>query len=826
MSRSRERLANQRAAEATKKVQVAPATPLDNRTKSILTVIQARPPQINYREEAFQKKKRENKKYQKVESEMKKIWDGKYVYTNDKTHKNLKRNEYNKLPAQDRQDYTQKVSNDWDHKRDRKPFRQWVDHQFEEEHPHEKDEMFRQERKKIYQKAEDDPLLTHTLHKAEQEFEQVKADISPLDPPLPQADIAQIKQAIEDKHMEKFVQELPEKAAVYQEQDPHIQRAVHLHEERHQQEFPDASQGGSEKHTNKPSAPLLSSTSTPFPVIPNSGAEYFPEDYRDQEFGDDNEYIENVPAEEEIEIESAPEEEPRENRHEEQHYASYSPAPRRDAEDISVWRENNRRQAAEQTRNDQNRRGGGPPSIGKAGKNLASKFTKRLTRSVLKRTGTTAARALMAEPWFWVALAIILLLLIIAYVLIIKRAAIQFDTAQENQASSNVGVSPNSIPGLTKFTKTGPEHVDNGQIITYTISAEYSGSASVKVQDAIPTNTEFVDCNGCQKTGNTVSWTLAKGSNSFNLSVRPTANDIIVVNQAQALSSRGGVSGTCPSDADIRANRLSPESCKYLAPAVDIFNTSFSDSQLQTYIDAYQKQSPRSVEDFTQKAKRIVQLAQEVGINPIIPLSYWRSESGFGNGFGCPGVSNDFDSQVYCILGGPPNSSWSTLYSDAARCARDGHEGITNSPACNFVAGRIAQHSTIYGPANVKVPIKTLDDLAEMIGSRNPDLENYLCATGSTSACSSPINRNCTHTYNILLETFTFFATHHIKNQVLKIRESDIMSTYMNMTLSSLCPINIIFHNRTYIFNFIIQTENEHHTNPFCRLVTRMERPR
>lgn len=434
-------------------------------------------------------------------------------------------------------------------------------------------------------------------------------------------------------------------------------------------------------------------------------------------------------------------------------------APRGTADQWHNWREANRRKDKSRTRDwaqKQIKKKLSAKNLGKtAAKQGAKQGVKRGTQAALSSTGVGAVAAVAIEAAtnarirkiaIWTVLGII-----IAFILFFAKddtlTTVNEEIIQQEQAAQG----PSS--GIVNLRKTGPSQVANGENITYTITATFTGSGNGILTDIIPDNTEFVSatgsCTGCEPKTRSVSWKLNQGANTISLTVKPTAENIVVMNTVKGGVSGSQTGGNCPSPDLINQNKRTPEACQYLNPGINIFDTSFTDEQLQKYISTYHPLSKRSLEDFTQKAQTIVKLAKEVGLNPVIPLGYWRTESNFGNGLGCPGVSNDFDSQVYCILGGPPNSTWTTRYSDAARCARDGD---ANSPACQFVAGRIAQHKTIYGPANVQVPIKKFDDLAEMIGSRSPDLENYLCATGNTDACANRENRNCTHTYNLLLE--------------------------------------------------------------------------
>ncbi|GEM_PF-4340496 len=108
---------------------------------------------------------------------------------------------------------------------------------------------------------------------------------------------------------------------------------------------------------------------------------------------------------------------------------------------------------------------------------------------------------------------------------------------------------PTNIPGLT-LQKTGIAGcitdctVANGQEIIYTLSGSYSGTNDITVWDPIPQNTTFVSATGNYiNQNNTITWLLRDNFQpsggttknfSFSLTVRPTQNDIQVVNQASA----------------------------------------------------------------------------------------------------------------------------------------------------------------------------------------------------------------------------------------------------------------------------------------------------
>ncbi len=323
------------------------------------------------------------------------------------------------------------------------------------------------------------------------------------------------------------------------------------------------------------------------------------------------------------------------------------------------------------------------------------------------------------------------------------------------------------ILGLT-IDLTGPPslHVENGQEIPYAIKATYTGNSDVTIFDEIPSNATYKTGSATgvvsePGTGNNfVSWNLKANEKNatvtkdgkiytFSITLLPKENDSRVSNTiiSSVPGLLGQTGGSCPTAEQLKANSQSPETCKYLNPGIDIFDTNFSEDQIKHYVATY----GQGGSEFETKVRTIVQEAKSVGLNPIIPLGYWRTESRFGNGFGCPKVPPDFRSQVDCILGGPAGSAWSDKYSVAAGCARSKD---ANSPACLEEKSIRDGNAKVYGKIPISLLIRTFDDLAEAIGSRAPDLEVYLCSSGQDpTACKDPVNRNCIHTYNELIDT-------------------------------------------------------------------------
>lgn len=206
-------------------------------------------------------------------------------------------------------------------------------------------------------------------------------------------------------------------------------------------------------------------------------------------------------------------------------------------------------------------------------------------------------------------------------------------------------------------------------------------------------------------------------------------------------ASPGNIVGVgCPTQQQIDANKTSPEQCKYLAPAVDIFDTNISQSALNSYVDKY---SPIFVQsgkgdrkEFERRVNYIVDKAKQAGLNPAIFLGYWKTESNFstvgGRDMGCAG--DVFEDQVNCAMGLAP-------YNDPgknpiANCARSKD---ADSVACKTLKS-IRAKPILDGDNPITYPVASLDDFAESYGSRAPSLDG------------GAINNNCVSTYNKLVE--------------------------------------------------------------------------
>lgn len=199
----------------------------------------------------------------------------------------------------------------------------------------------------------------------------------------------------------------------------------------------------------------------------------------------------------------------------------------------------------------------------------------------------------------------------------------------------------------------------------------------------------------------------------------------------------------CPST----LNNKNPLTCQYLNPSVNIFGD-LTDQQINTYISNYWKQSELAKEEFSRRTNLLVGKARQVGLNPVIFLGYWKSESWFGDSLGCIYAPQDFNSQADCAVGLTSGGS------RVIQCAAP--KSPYHNQGCQDLKSIIMSHLDIYdsalfrfnyttnhyNPQEEPNPVSTLDAIAEGYGPRSQKLEG-----------EGIINHNCSHTYNILVDT-------------------------------------------------------------------------
>lgn len=237
--------------------------------------------------------------------------------------------------------------------------------------------------------------------------------------------------------------------------------------------------------------------------------------------------------------------------------------------------------------------------------------------------------------------------------------------------------------------------------------------------------------------------------------------------EPNACFNQGG--GSCPSAEEIDANSQDQNTCKFLNPGIDIFDSS-RPAGLQAYIDKYKSLFVRNYirvtgasqldasSEFHKRLDYILTRSEQVGLNPILFLTLWKSENDFslkGDSvyhMGCMAGSLDFYSQVDCATGigdvdsslGEKNSRGEVIGSFSSRCASP--KNPNRASACGVLEGIRASHPDIY-PNDHSVspfnnPIQTFDEWEESFGPHSPILNRPKTST----------NNNCIHSYNLHIQ--------------------------------------------------------------------------
>lgn len=200
----------------------------------------------------------------------------------------------------------------------------------------------------------------------------------------------------------------------------------------------------------------------------------------------------------------------------------------------------------------------------------------------------------------------------------------------------------------------------------------------------------------------------------------------------------GRTGPACPNTTTNRG----PASCRYLNPAIDLYDTSIPQRAIEDYISRY---SPTfvnagigSVGEFRNRVTYIVNNSKIAGLNPAIFLGYWKSESGFSTvgtrHMGC--VGDDFYEQVDCALAIKAFSD--PRKNPVANCAKQ--DNPERQIACDALK-EIRAKEKLDEKHPINYPIDSFDEFAEGYGP-------YEHRTDGEP-------RNCTHTYNVLIDIAT-----------------------------------------------------------------------
>lgn len=383
-----------------------------------------------------------------------------------------------------------------------------------------------------------------------------------------------------------------------------------------------------------------------------------------------------------------------------------------------------------------------------------------------------AIEKLLFSPGFWpFLLAFVFVLIVIVLIILFLTGGLGIPPVTGNNPTKT------PIPGLT-INKSGPDHVRNpsdpagAENITYTINITYSGNSDVLISDAIPDNTDYVSatpsadagCTGCAAGTRAISWRLndvtpenttsnklatafvppsqtpaASGTRSYTLMlvVKPTGDDKLVTNKAVATAPQSGSVGGagCPTDEQMQQEN-SAATCKLLDPSVDIRDTNIPQDTINTYIQHYEPTfvgKPLSdaneigtAAEFEKRVNYIVAQFQKAGVNPVLGLAYWKTESLFStypgakHALGCAPDSTsptDFYKQVDCASGLAPGGFV------VSKCITANNP---NDPSCITYKGLMREGGND--------PPTTFDDFAWEYGPFSDTRGGF---------------GNCTHSYNI-----------------------------------------------------------------------------
>lgn len=194
--------------------------------------------------------------------------------------------------------------------------------------------------------------------------------------------------------------------------------------------------------------------------------------------------------------------------------------------------------------------------------------------------------------------------------------------------------------------------------------------------------------------------------------------------------------GGCPS-LDIITQNRSANSCKYLNPSIDLFDTNISRQAIDNYVSNYSPifiaAGKGDLQEFVRRVNYIVADSKQGQLNPALFLGYWKSEAQFGTlgsrEMGCAG--DNFEEQVDCALGIKAYSN--PQKNPIANCARSKD---AQSVAC-LALKSIRTNSGLDTAHPIHYPVATFDDFAEAYGP-------YAHLTNGSPT-------NCTSTYNTLI---------------------------------------------------------------------------
>lgn len=338
------------------------------------------------------------------------------------------------------------------------------------------------------------------------------------------------------------------------------------------------------------------------------------------------------------------------------------------------------------------------PQIGK----MASRFgfggsSASAGGTAIGAEGAAAAGATAGAPVLVIAGIIILLILLAVFIIYLfiylsdnPDDGYNYGVTPPQQGTPIDGTPPaNPIPGLS-LEKSAGGSVNNGEEITYTITAIYGGNLDVTIWDNIPKNTQYLSASGEKNVDNaagTISWRLgantptrsneAEGKDiyTFTLTVKPTADNIMVENQAYA-TAPGGTTGPAPETNDFE--KLMEGQGRNTQVLGD--ETSFVEKALSNI----SRRLPGGRSVYESYLHDIYKMSTSHNVNPAIVLTIWGVEQSFainGREFGCKPFDTGFAMQVDCSA--TTLDTWMTKF-DETKASGTFPVPLTFDQTCNY----------------------------------------------------------------------------------------------------------------------------------------------
>ncbi len=261
----------------------------------------------------------------------------------------------------------------------------------------------------------------------------------------------------------------------------------------------------------------------------------------------------------------------------------------------------------------------------------------------MARTAVSAVRGavLLANPYTWIVIGTIAAIILIVVIITIILKSGEGGDIKLPKAGT--------IPGLT-IALAGPVAVENGKDIGYGITIVYAGPLDVIISNPIPSNTTYVDSAppGAKIENNVVSWHLKEikglpAQKDFELAIqlRPINKDVVVRNQvfANTLGSVGNTNAAEFGSLMIGQGR----------------NVAILGNEDAFVAQVIKNGGSYNLSNKEARIRQLYKVAAARNVNPLILLTTWGTEQGFGQeqrAFSCPKqVDNSFTDQLACAVG-------------------------------------------------------------------------------------------------------------------------------------------------------------------------------